>query len=560
MTIFLSLLRQHRGLLGLALLGSLLSAAAGIALLNEINRLIGGAAGVAPLVALRFAGLLLLLFTCGYGAQAVLTALGHRVVCDLRLHLVKRVLDTPLEQLERLGAASLYATLSKDVEAIGMAFNRLPFVLSNGLLLAGGAAYLLWLSWPLLLLCLGALGLGVWLAYGWFACMRHWMQQVRETDDALYAAYATAIEGRQELALNAVRKQRFYALDLQPAADKARRDEVQADRYWTLSLNWTATLIFAVAGLLFAAGAALGLAPATVAAFVLVLMFLRMPLNDLIGSLPTLVAGNVALAKIASLDLAPYRAEFAGPTAVAVEAGEELLRLEGVAYEYAHAADDYGFRLGPVDLSVQAGELVFIVGGNGSGKSTLARLICGLYRPAAGRVLLRGEEVTALRLDAYRSHFATVFASFHLFERLVGPHGMFDRQLAEAWLERLRMARKVGIDAGGRLSSTRLSQGQRKRLALLVALLEERPILLLDEWAADQDPAFRAFFYRELLPELKAAGKTVIAISHDDRFFDVADRVLRCDSGRLFRLDEDEARALVTNASPPFAALAQALD
>lgn len=538
MTIFMSLLQRHRGLLGLALLASLSSAAAGIGLLNEINRLIAASAPLSAGQALYFAGLLLVLFACGFGAQALLTALGHRVVYELRLQMVKRLLDTSIEQMEKIGSAKLYATLSKDIEAVGMAFNRLPFVLYNGILMVGGCAYLAWLSWQLLLLCALGLGAGVWLAYGWFARMRELMMVVRETEDQLYAGYEAAIEGRYEMALNVSRKERFYTLDLQPAAERARANEVRADRYWTLSLNWTMTLILGLAGTLFAAGGVLGLPGTTVAAYVLVLMFLRMPLNDLIGSLPNLLSGNVALAKIESLELAPYRCEFAAQEPVAPVAGEALLKLEGLLYEYPHAGDDYGFRLGPLDLSVRAGETLFIVGGNGSGKSTLAKLLTGLYQPSAGRLSLQGVEIGAARRDWYRSHFATVFSSFHLSERLVGPQGDFDPQLAQAWLLRLRMEHKVSIDPAGMLSTTQLSQGQRKRLALLVALVEERPILLLDEWAADQDPAFRSFFYLELLPELKACGKTVIAISHDDRYFAVADRVIKCDGGQLRTLDK----------------------
>jgi putative ATP-binding cassette transporter len=536
MTLFLSLLKRHRTLLSLGLLASLVSAAAGIGLLNEINRLISGAVVIDPLLGAKFLGLLVLLFACGFGSQALLTALGHRVVYELRLQMVKRLLDTSIEQLEKIGEASLYATLSKDIVSIGQAFNRLPFVFYNTVLMLGGCLYMAWLSWQLLLICAVGLSLGTWLAHGWFNKMRQLMTRVRETDDRLYAAYQGAIEGRFELALNARRKERFYSLDLQPAAEYARRNEVHADRYWTLSLNWTVALILALAGGLFAAGAWLGLSNGVIGAFVLVLMFLRMPLNDLIGSLPTLVAGNVSLAKIETLAFADYRTEFSTRTGEP-DLRQPMLELRGLGYDYPHAADDYGFRLGPVDLSVAKGEILFIVGGNGSGKSTLAKLLTGLYEPSSGTLCLQGVEITPQLRDWYRSHFSTVFSSFYLFERLVGPSGDFDRDLAQAWLERLRMERKVTIDEQGGLSTTRLSQGQRKRLALLVALVEERPILLLDEWAADQDPGFRGFFYQELLPELKAQGKTIIAISHDDRYFSIADRVLKCDGGQLYPFD-----------------------
>ncbi|KQQ35970.1 ABC transporter ATP-binding protein [Duganella sp. Leaf126] len=519
-------------MLVLTALASVCSALAGIGLISAINQRIA-APQADPHWGLWFAALLLVLFVCGYASQALLTALGHRVVYEMRLVMLKRVLDTGVERLETIGAGPLYAALTKDVAAIGMAFNRLPFVLYNGVLVVGGFVYLAWLSWQLFLLAVVAVGGGALFAQAMMLRMRALMKQVRETDDAIFGGYEGAIEGRCELALNATRKQRFFDDDFTPAAELARQLEVRADRYWIFSLNWGAVLILGLAGLMFVAGGYFAVPSQSVVAFVLVLMFLRMPLNDLVEGLPMLLSGSVALEKIDSLALAPHRTGFdLQPAAAAVPPGQPLLLLRDVEYQYPHASEEYGFRLGPVNLELASGEIVFIVGGNGSGKSTLARILTGLYQPSAGRIELLGTVVDAAHGAWYRSHFSTVFSNFHLFQGLVGPHGSFDRPLAQAFLERLRLERKVTL-AGARLSTVRLSQGQRKRLALLVAHVEQRPVLLLDEWAADQDPPFRDFFYRELLPELCRGGKTIIAISHDDRYFGVADRVLRCDSGVL---------------------------
>ena len=188
---------------------------------------------------------------------------------------------------------------------------------------------------------------------------------------------------------------------------------------------------------------------------------------------------------------------------------------------------------------------MFLVGGNGSGKSTLARLLTGLHRPAAGEIRLDGRVLQPHEWQAYRQLFASVYTDFHLFARLLGPAGTeVEESLVGQWLERLRLRHKVRF-ANGRLADTRFSQGQRKRLALMLAMLEGRDILILDEWAADQDPLFRRLFYRELLPQLKAAGKTVLAITHDDHYFDQADRLLKMDGGRLSELT-GEARDRAT--------------
>jgi len=214
------------------------------------------------------------------------------------------------------------------------------------------------------------------------------------------------------------------------------------------------------------------------------------------------------------------------------------LRLSNVQYRYPGQGDEFAFQLGPIDLQVRRGELIFIVGGNGSGKSTLAKLLTGLYQPSEGTVALNGVTLDAANSEWHREHFAAIFANFYLFADVLGENGQLDglEERVGHYLQRLGLAHKVQF-VDGRLSTTALSQGQRKRLALLLLMMEGREVLLLDEWAADQDPVFRHVFYHELLPELQAAGKTIIAISHDDRYFDVADRIYRLDYGQLVDYD-----------------------
>ncbi|MGW6121378.1 ATP-binding cassette domain-containing protein [Nocardia sp. NPDC055165] len=193
-------------------------------------------------------------------------------------------------------------------------------------------------------------------------------------------------------------------------------------------------------------------------------------------------------------------------------------------------SEDAGFRLGPIDLVFEPGQITFIVGGNGSGKSTLAKLITGLYVPRSGSLSLNGERIDHDNIEWYRQNSSAVFTDFHLFEDYLG----FDRPGIDAevqrYLDELQIAHKVTVQ-DGRLSTVDLSQGQRKRLALLTALLEDRQIYVFDEWAADQEPRFRDVFYHEILTDLKRRGKTVIVITHDDRYFDCADQLVKLDFG-----------------------------
>ncbi len=191
-----------------------------------------------------------------------------------------------------------------------------------------------------------------------------------------------------------------------------------------------------------------------------------------------------------------------------------------------------GSRWVPIDLSLKRGELVFLVGGNGSGKSTLVKVLTGLYAPTKGTIELDGRVIDDTNREWYSQHFSAVFSDFYLFDDLLGLDGPDVDARAGRHLVRLELDRKVRVE-GGVFSTTALSQGQRKRLALLVAFMEDRPIYVFDEWAADQDPHYREIFYRELLPELRAQGKTVVVISHDDRYYGLADRVIRLDYGSI---------------------------
>ncbi len=194
--------------------------------------------------------------------------------------------------------------------------------------------------------------------------------------------------------------------------------------------------------------------------------------------------------------------------------------------------EERGFLLGPISLTLQPGEITYIVGGNGSGKSTLAKLMTGLYEPQGGSIYLDGVPITEQNREWYRQHFSAIFSDFYLFDRCLGfNQPELDRDV-ERYLKQLQLDHKVQVKDGV-LSTTRLSQGQRKRLALLTAYLEDRPIYLFDEWASDQEPYFRDLFYKEILVKLKERGKIVIVITHDDRYFHLADHMIKLDYGKV---------------------------
>lgn len=184
-----------------------------------------------------------------------------------------------------------------------------------------------------------------------------------------------------------------------------------------------------------------------------------------------------------------------------------------------------------MNLVITAGEVLFIVGGNGSGKSTLMKVLTGLYPATAGELRVDGRSLGPENVAAYREMYSPIFSDFHLFSRLYGLLDVDDQAVLDL-LRQMQISDKTSFQ-NGRFTKRDLSTGQRKRLAMIVALLEDRPICLFDEWAADQDPEFRRYFYEELIPSLKRRGKTVIAVSHDDRYFHCADRVVTLEYGKI---------------------------
>jgi putative ATP-binding cassette transporter len=277
-----------------------------------------------------------------------------------------------------------------------------------------------------------------------------------------------------------------------------------------------------------------GASAETMTGYTLVLLYLMTPLQVIMTTLPNLSRANVSLRKVEELGLtlSAESPEVISNRQIGTGSDWASVEMANVTHAYQREGDESSFILGPIDLTLTPGELVFLVGGNGSGKTTLSKLLVGLYSPENGEVRLDNALVTDENREAYRQHFSVVFSDYFLFDSLLGLDAPDLDENARKYLSLLRLENKLKIQDGV-LSTTDLSQGQRKRLALLTAYLEDRSIYVFDEWAADQDPLFKEIFYYQLLPELKARGKTVVVISHDDKYYHVGDRIIKLDEGKL---------------------------
>jgi putative ATP-binding cassette transporter len=496
-----------------------------------------------------FAGLCLVVLLTRIASQALLIRLAQGSVFRLHTGLSRRILDVPLGRLERIGAHRLLAVLTDDVPALGHALLGLPILCVNAAILLCCLVYLGWLSPLLLGGVLGFLAAGILSYQLLVARALGQLGRARQDQDALMKHFRGLTEGVKELKVHSPRREAFLTQLLEATAASLRDRNTAGMTLYAAAGSWGQLLFFVCIGLLlFAVPGAGGVARGVISGYVLTILYAMSPLETIMTWLPVMGRARVALRAVEDLGLSLAAGGGEGGAAAPERppACCEELVLAGVTHAYQGEADDTGFVLGPVDLTLRRGELVFLVGSNGGGKTTLAKLLVGLYAPAGGEVRLDGRPVGDADREAYRQLFSAVFADGYLFDRLLGLDFPGLDAKARAYLARLELADKIRVE-GGALSTTDLSQGQRKRLALLCAYLEDRPVYVFDEWAADQDPRFREVFYTELLPELKARGKAVLVISHDERYFCVADRVVKLDYGQLREMRPDYHDRLACN-------------
>src|SRR5208283_3039866 len=533
-TFALQLLRPYWRRLLLATSIGCLNSFAAVSLLSIIDRELrsGTAASLSALGA--FAGFFIVMLLSEIASGAETGRIGQGIVAGLRKEMTKKVLMAPIPEIERVQSHRILSALQQDVGNLSGFSRSLTFFVVAVCEVAGCAIYLFYLSPPMFLASVAVWG-------GSYCLTRYVLKDAYATladeragYDDLQKHYGALINGAKELKISRERRSRFYQGELLATIDRLREVINKSATLFLVAGALDNASFFLLAGALLALAPALGAGATTLSSFVLALLFLRTPVSVVILSLPGFARVGVSFVKVR--ELYERFASFESDLLAKVDGGNsktgfERLELRGAQYVFPHASGAAPFALGPIDLVLEMGEILFVTGENGSGKTTLIKLILGLYPLKHGEIRLNGELVTDANRDDYRQNFSAIFFDFYLFDDLI----VADEAASEAvraYLERLHIAHKVTVE-NGRLSTLELSAGQRKRLALIGTYLEERPIVVFDEWAAEQDPTFRRIFYTEILQELKRQGKSLIVVSPDDRYFDAADRILKIKNGRI---------------------------
>ena len=357
------------------------------------------------------------------------------------------------------------------------------------------------------------------------------MMSVGQKDSEVNAYYADFLNGYKEIKMNS---RRSFDLTLEMVNESKSVKDQKSDSFVTLTnfFSYLQIILYILVGIMIFIIPLLSPDFAKhVPTAATTTLFLAGTLGGLINSVPGLSEANVSAGRLMALanDLEAHDIK---PSKLRQEDFSDVrsISLHDVSYQHSTVNEKNKFQLGPLSYQFDAGKVYFIRGSNGSGKTTLIRILTGLYQPSSGEVRVNGKPISEPSSLDYRDIFAVVFSDFYLFKKLYGIEPPTP-EVIDLLLERFQMQGKVSIE-NNTFSDLQFSTGQRKRIALIVALLENKPIIILDEWAADQDPAFRQEFYEQIIPQLRAMGKTVIAITHDDHYYDIADHVLYMSDGK----------------------------
>ena len=465
------------------------------------------------------------------------------IVHKIRVRLMDNIRHSELRAIEDIGRANIVAPIGGDSAMLTQAGILLCFSVQGLVLIFFVAIYVAYLSFVAFALSVAVVGIAAAIFHSRNQRVAKETQEAAQRERRLFDRLHDFLDGFKEVRLNSARSDDLFGDSVEVSRNAANiKIRSQTETFKQIVTTQTALYVLLGVVVFVASRFTDSLGGSSITQTTTALLFVIGACFGLVQSVPILLGANAAADRISQLEAAlRATAVTNGGRNIKVSERFDKIEMHDVAFRYVDKLSDAAFQIGPLNFILRSGELVFITGGNGSGKSTFLKVLAGLYSPDSGKLTLDGMPVDDDTRDVYRALMSAVFTDYHLFQRLYGI-AESDQVEVGPLLTQFRLADKTAV-SDGEFSTLELSGGQRKRLALIVSLLEKRPILLLDEWTSDQDPEFRRKFYHELLPELMQAGATVVVITHDDRYLaelHLPARRVRMDEGHFLETPSQE--------------------
>ncbi|HEY8036298.1 MAG TPA: ATP-binding cassette domain-containing protein [Methylobacter sp.] len=436
---------------------------------------------------------------------------------------------------EAIGKSQILSLLSEKTELISQGAHRLAEGFPAMVMLICSFIYMATISKMALTMALVCIAGAMITIYVLVQAISISMQQAMAKDNEYFAYMQHVLDGFNELKINREKVNDLYTNYMGEVSEEARQKNISTD-ISNVNLQLYAQLYFYIlmASVVFILPQLSTLTADRIMSITTIIFFIMGPIVIIIDMVPSLARANVAIDYLQQLESQLLSAqEDVFSTEETFTAPHYFDRILISQLYFSYPVEDQGrqFSVGPFDLSIARGELIFIRGGNGSGKSTFLKLLTGLYESNSGAIVVDNKTIDNELLDNYRNLFSIIFTDFHLFDRFYGQQNV-NVEIVNEYLVLMGLEKKTGFK-NGRFTHTNLSTGQKKRLALIIALLEDKAIYVFDEVAADQDPEFRQFFYDVILQKLKQKQKTVIVVTHDEKYFTHCDRLLVMDMGQM---------------------------
>ena len=489
---------------------------------------------------ISFCVLLVIAFTISFSFHRYMIRITNEILLEFELSLLRKIRFTSYEGFEKIGFERVLTAIS-DINRLGTLPGTFMSLISSIIIILFSFVYLVWIS-PV-----GALNVAlILLSLLVFYLIRNTKIQkdlnvIRDLQDDYYMYLNDLLHGFKEMKMGRDRNKSLFEDFLYKNRIVSKNLSIKTSvEYMVNELigNYGWYIILGV--IMFAIPLYYAISQTELAAFIITTLYIVGPVTMLVTIIPAVTNIKIAFERLnrfnASVevrtdDLLAQSEEKKMNESIQRETLRNI-RFQEVSYHYLDHNNNKLFSLGPVSLEIKKGELIYIIGGNGSGKSTLVKLLTGLYKPSAGKIIFNEQELTEDNYYQYMDHISAIFASPYLFSENYDAFDLKGDEFVKL-LDFMKMTDIVRINEDKNTLDHNLSMGQRKRLSMMYSLMENKQILILDEWAAEQDPQFRKYFYESLLPSLQQAGKTILIISHDDAYYQYADRLIRLDYGKI---------------------------
>ncbi|MEN0053845.1 MAG: cyclic peptide export ABC transporter [Mucilaginibacter sp.] len=468
-------------------------------------------------------------------AQKLTAVFAETVVFNVRERIVKYMINTELQEFEELGRAEIYTRLTKDTNEISGSASLIANGVQAAILVFFAIIYLGFINLTALIITIIMLSIAI---SNYFVSSNRIQGEISEAT-ALETVYFEKLDevtgGFKEIKLHQEKKKNLFDGRLQSVSQELKDKKIVTSAKLSFYFVFAQAFFYALLGaMVFIVPVIDGHVLKDLAKITPTILFIIIPLGEAVGTFDIVNRATVAVFNLNQIEERLKENAFGSAENKEVNGifeGFETIRLNHLRFGYYDSQGKEQFGIGPINLEIKKGSTIFIVGGNGSGKSTLVRLMTGLYQPDQGEIYVDQQMVGEVNVQEYRELFGVIFADFFLFSELYGVKDVNEKSVLQM-LKQMQLSEKTGYKNGS-FTQLNLSTGQRKRLAMIAAMLENKSVLVFDEWAADQDPEFRKYFYNELMAEFKAQGKTVIAITHDDQYFDRADIIYKMEYGQF---------------------------